>query len=113
MANVFEGLGHGVLNWIGLGSLYDPIGDAQKEAVKVKDQLQTTIANGSYQAFLAQNKINTEFYQYLQSQTTNVYQMIEYYNSISSQKLETTNYVLALTFMMIFLLIMIELIVPN
>jgi hypothetical protein len=108
--SVGKGIAHGLAALFGLGEKYDPIGDLRSELTTARDDLQRTMNLSFLNLFDSQDKLNNSLWSFIKSNTSNIEQSMQYYNTIAMNEISKTNtftlflgiMVLVILFFMIF-----------
>ena len=105
MTDFFEGAAHGFLGIFGAGAVYQPVQDAQSAAADAKDALQTTINSGAYQVFIQQDKLNEAFFETITSNSKEILETVNYYNTIQNTQYMSNSYFTLVSFMLIIIIV--------
>ena len=105
MGDFFAGLGHGVLALIGLGSVYDPLGDKRAEVAEATQKIQNTINASSLAISKEQLQLDSDLWQYITTNNDELQETMKYYNEIALDSIDTTNTFLSIIGIIVFLIL--------
>ena len=105
MSNVGEGILHGFLSLLGVGSAVDPVGDASQAASAARKNMEDMINMSVYQTLAAQQDVQRDLKLYIDANQVGIIATMEDLNSMTQVGLERTNYFLYLTIILVFTLV--------
>lgn len=108
--NAFTGLANGLLNIIGLGDLYDPIGNLTTDLNNTKDKLQTIQNNNNILVFQKQGILNQDILKLIDQNKELLQDQLEFYNLMTSNQFLEQGYFLNVCIILIFIIIFFQLI---
>lgn len=108
--NAFTGLANGLLNIVGLGELYDPIGNLTTDLNNTKDKLQTIQNNTNILVFQKQAILNQDIFKLIDQNKELVQDQMEFYNLMTSNQFLEQGYFLNVCIILIFIIIFFQLI---
>lgn len=92
MSDFGKGAIHGLLSLVGVGSVYDPVGDAQAAMSTAASQLQDTMNMNTYTTLQLQSQINSKFLQFVQTENAKITETIKQYEIVAGQQFFRENY---------------------
>lgn len=111
--NLAKGLVHGLASLIGMGSLYDPVGDLQNELTMANQNLVSITTTGTIAALNAQVNFDQTLLHYIQENNTEIQESMDYYNQIGTNKMQQQNYFISTTIILVFIIIFFMIIKKN
>lgn len=108
--NVYTGLANGLLNILGLGDLYDPIGNLTTDLNNTKDKLQTIQNNNNILVFQKQGILNQDIFKLIDQNKELLQDQMEFYNLMTSNQFLEQGYFLNVCIILIFIIIFFQLI---
>ncbi len=108
--DTISGLGHGALGLIGLGSLYDPIGDLRGQLSQAQSAMQNMINLRAYAALQQDEKILEDLVTYISTNNTDIQETQQLFSNIASNTDKEQNVFMVILSCLIFILIIFMLI---
>ena len=108
--NFASGLGNGLLNIIGLGDLYDPVGNLTTDLSNTKDKLQSIQNNSNILVFQKQGILNQDIFKLIDQNKELVQDQLDFYNLMTSNQFIEQGYFLNVSIILIFIIIFFQLI---
>jgi len=108
--NAFTGLANGLLNIVGLGDLYDPIGNLSTDLNNTKDKLQAIQNNSNILVFQKQGVLNQDIFKLIDQNKELVQDQLEFYNLMTSNQFLEQGYFLNVCIILIFIIVFFQLI---
>jgi Mg2+ and Co2+ transporter CorA len=99
------GLGHGMLSLIGLGSLYDPVGDLRGKLSQAQSAMQNMINLRAYDALKEDEKIFEDLITYISTNNTVIQETQQLFSNMASNTSKQQNVFLSILSCLIFILI--------
>jgi len=108
--NFGSGLANGLLNIIGLGDLYDPVGNLTTDLSNTKDKLQSIQNNSNILVFQKQGILNQDIFKLIDQNKVLVQEQLDFYNLMTSNQFIEQGYFLNVSIILIFIIIFFQLI---
>ena len=108
--NFFTGFANGLLNIVGIGDLYDPIGNLTTDLNDAKDKLQTIQNNTNILVFQKQGILNQDIFKLIDKNKELIQEQMEFYNLMTSNQFLKQGYFLNVCIILIFIIIFFQLI---
>ena len=106
----FSGLANGLLNVVGLGDLYDPVGTLTTELSNTKDKLQNIQNNNNILVFQKQGILNQDILKLINQNKELVQDQLDFYNLMNVNDFIEQGYFLNVSIILIFIIIFFQLI---
>ena len=108
--NFASGLANGLLNIIGIGDLYDPVGTLTTKLSNTKDKLQSIQNNSNILVFQKQGILNQDILKLIDQNKELVQEQLDFYNLMTSNQFIEQGYFLNVSIILIFIIIFFQLI---
>ena len=108
--NFVTGLGNGLLNIIGLGDLYDPVGNLSTDLSNTKDKLQNIQNNNNILVFQKQGILNQDILKLINSNKKLIQDQLDFYNLMNGNDFIEQAFFLNVCIILIFIIIFFQLI---
>ena len=108
--NFASGLANGLLNIIGIGDLYDPVGTLTTKLSNTKDKLQSIQNNSNILVFQKQGILNQDIFKLIDQNKELVQEQLDFYNLMTSNQFIEQGYFLNVSIILIFIIIFFQLI---
>jgi len=108
--NAFSGLANGLLNVVGLGDLYDPVGNLSTDLSNTKDKLQSIQNNNNILVFQKQGILNQDILKLINQNKVLVQDQLDFYNLMNGNDFIEQGYFLNVCIILIFIIIFFQLI---
>ena len=106
----FSGLANGLLNVVGLGDLYDPVGNLSTDLSNTKDKLQSIQNNNNILVFQKQGILNQDILKLINQNKELVQDQLDFYNLMNGNDFIEQGYFLNVSIILIFIIIFFQLI---
>ena len=106
----FSGLANGLLNVVGLGDLYDPVGNLTTDLSNTKDKLQNIQNNNNILVFQKQGILNQDILKLINQNKELVQDQLDFYNLMNGNDFIEQGYFLNVSIILIFIIIFFQLI---
>ena len=103
--NALNGLGHGLLGLIGLGSVYDPLGDLRSQLASCTAEFNSMTAEYSYQAALLGHKELIWFEQLMKDEGAKARSHAQLVNQMIWDTLATENLFILMIYVLVFIVV--------
>jgi hypothetical protein len=108
--SAFSGLANGLLNVVGLGDLYDPVGNLTTDLSNTKDKLQNIQNNNNILVFQKQGILNQDILKLINQNKELVQDQLDFYNLMNGNDFIEQGYFLNVSIILIFIIIFFQLI---
>ena len=103
--DIMGGLVHGGLNLVGAGSAFDPMGDLRSALSTAKGALQDAQNLGAYTFDKSQEDWDKVIEQYMAGNNHIIEDQIQYFNTLTNDKLEEVNVFMVLLSLLVIIII--------
>ena len=108
--SAFSGLANGLLNVVGLGDLYDPVGTLTTELSNTKDKLQNIQNNNNILVFQKQGILNQDILKLINQNKVLIQDQLDFYNLMNGNDFIEQAFFLNVSIILIFIIIFFQLI---
>jgi hypothetical protein len=108
--SAFSGLANGLLNVVGLGDLYDPVGNLTTDLSNTKDKLQNIQNSNNILVFQKQGILNQDILKLINQNKELVQDQLDFYNLMNGNDFIEQGYFLNVSIILIFIIIFFQLI---
>lgn len=105
MSALIEGLGHGALGLIGLGSVYDPMGDLRSELADKNNQMQQYLNGMSFAVLQQEQREIDKFWAVFQQNNATTSEIMKYNSTLINDNLKEQTLFLAILSMLVIIII--------
>jgi hypothetical protein len=103
--DIIKGAGHGVIALLGVGELYNPLGDLRSELSTANSNLQNLKNTSTFQILDGQSKVENDLFKYIQTNNSTISKTMEMYNEMSMDGIQQENLFISVLSMLVIIII--------